>query len=295
MKYSAVSALSCTILLFFTAIGILQPVMADNGTISIAYRGSGGGYVGDTIVFDGKNTYGNITMISIIGPGLPAEGVPAANLNGPAGTGTPVRVDPDGTWKYTWYSSSIPGNENLQTWRYLFIAADAVQPEKSATASFMLKKPEYRITASPNPVHPGGYVELTGIAERGGDSAMIAVSDSSGNVMHTFTSPVSASGSFSYSFHADMDPGQYTVTVHSPALRNPFGGVLIVAPEGNITPVAIPPVAPSRVSPFPEPDPSGTGAPGTPAPGSTVQSPVVLFTSLGALAAGFLINALSRQ
>ena len=147
-------------------------------------------------------------MMSISGFGLPAEGVPAANLNGPAGTGTPVRVNLDGIGKYTWYSPGIPGNEKLQTWRYMFIAADKVQPEKSATASFMLKQPEYRITASPNPVHPGGYIELTGIAERGGDSAMIAISDSSGNVIHTYTSPVSASGSFSYSFHADMDPGQ---------------------------------------------------------------------------------------
>lgn len=125
--------------------------MADNGTIPIAYRGSGGGYVGDTVVFDGKNTYGNITLVSITGPGLPADGVPAANLNGTAGTGTPVRVDPDGSWKYTWYSSSIPGNERLQTWRYTFIAADAVQPEKSATASFMQKKtgiPDNRIPQS---------------------------------------------------------------------------------------------------------------------------------------------------
>ena len=47
----------CILLLLCAAVGILQPVMADNGTISIAYRGSGGSYVGETVVFDGRNIY----------------------------------------------------------------------------------------------------------------------------------------------------------------------------------------------------------------------------------------------
>ena len=77
-----VNKIFCSFLLLCAAACVLQPVMADNGTITIAYRGSGGGYIGDTIVFDGRNTFGNTTLLKITGPGLPAEGVPVNNLNG---------------------------------------------------------------------------------------------------------------------------------------------------------------------------------------------------------------------
>ncbi|MFZ1897254.1 hypothetical protein, partial [Methanoregula sp.] len=58
----------------------IVPAYAQNGTVSIEYRGAGGYYVGDSIIFDGKNTIGNTTVIKITGPGLPAEGVPPYNL-----------------------------------------------------------------------------------------------------------------------------------------------------------------------------------------------------------------------
>src|SRR5512136_3203574 len=77
-----------SLLLLCAAACILQPVMAENGTITIAYRGSGGSYIGDTVVFDGRNTYGNTTLIKVSGLGLPPEGVPVTNLNGAAGTAT---------------------------------------------------------------------------------------------------------------------------------------------------------------------------------------------------------------
>src|SRR5512137_1676389 len=108
----------CSFLLLCAAACVLQPVMAENGTITIAYRGSGGGYIGDTIVFDGRNTFGNMTLLKINGPGLPSDGVPVNNLNGPSGTATSVGVDQYGMWKFVWYASTIPGLERLQTARY---------------------------------------------------------------------------------------------------------------------------------------------------------------------------------
>ena len=59
------------LMLLIAAICIIQPVLGVNGTVSIAYRGSGGSYIGDMIVFDGQNTVGNITFLRITGPGLP--------------------------------------------------------------------------------------------------------------------------------------------------------------------------------------------------------------------------------
>jgi hypothetical protein len=285
----------CCVLLFLAAACIPQPALADDGTISIAYRGSGGGYVGDTVVFDGRNTYGNTTLIRITGPGLPAEGVPAANLNGPAGTGTPVRVDPDGTWKYTWYSSSVPGTEKLQTWRYTFVATDSVLTDKTATSRFMLRKPEIHIEASPDPVTPGGYVELTGMAETGGDSAKIDIADSSGKILHSFTSPVSASGSFSYSFHVDMGPGQYTVTVHCPALKDPFGTVITVAPEGDTKTVS-PDIRTSvQATAPPAMEPAGTPVPVSPSRTDAAGSPVNPGTVIAALTALVVLAGRGRQ
>ena len=61
-------------LILFIAIAVcLQPVMAANDSISIAYRGAGGNYIGDTIIFDGYNHVGNITVLKVTGPDcLPA-------------------------------------------------------------------------------------------------------------------------------------------------------------------------------------------------------------------------------
>ena len=144
----------CSFLLLVAAACILYPVVADNGTITIAYRGSGGSTIGDTVVFDGRNTYGNTILLKITGPGLPSQGVPVNNLNGPSGTATSVGVDQYGMWKFVWYASGIPGLDKLQTARYTFIATDSENPAASATTSLLLKKPEFYITVSPNPSYP---------------------------------------------------------------------------------------------------------------------------------------------
>ena len=59
---------------FFNDKDYILPAYADNGIISITYRGAGGYYIGNSVAFDGKNTVGNMTVIKITGPGLPAEG-----------------------------------------------------------------------------------------------------------------------------------------------------------------------------------------------------------------------------
>jgi hypothetical protein len=286
--------LPCVILLVFAAACVLQPVMAETGGISIAYRGSGGSYIGETVVFDGLNTYGNTTFIKIAGPGLPAEGVPANNLNGPAGTGTPVEGDQHGEWRFGWYASSVPGIEKLRTGRYTFTATDSVDRTKSATSLWMLKKPEYRITASPNPVEPGNYIELIGTAETGITTARIEILDASGKVVHTYTSPVSSSGYFSYSFHEDMGPGQYQVKVSNPSLKASFGTALTVAREGSPTAVA-PVVTKEQVTATPTPDIPSVD---TPAPDTTTTpkkspvSPPVIFAGLIAV---IIITRISRR
>lgn len=223
------------LVLLIAVICIIQPVMGANGTVSIAYRGSGGSYIGDTIIFDGTNTVGNITFLRITGPGLPSEGVPIYDLNGSPGSGTPVGVNPDGSWKLAWYTSSIKGIEKMQTTRYSVIAADLVHPESFSTTSVYMKKPEFYANLSPNPATIAEYVTLTGFVERGVSYVRIDLTDTSGNNLRTYSSPVSASGYFNYGFHVDMQPGQYYLTINNPALKSPLVMVLTVLPPQTPT------------------------------------------------------------
>ncbi len=218
------------LVLLIAAICIIQPVMGANGTVTIAYRGSGGSYIGDTIIFDGKNTVGNITFIRINGPGLPDEGVPIYDLNGNPGAGNPVEVNPDGTWKLAWYTSSIKGVEKMQTARYVLTAADLAHPEISSTAQVFMKKAEFYANLSPNPAKNADYVSVTGSIERGISYARIDITDTAGKIYRTYSSPVSASGYFNYGFHIDMRPGKYYVTISNPSIKNPLQMVLTVLP-----------------------------------------------------------------
>ncbi|MDO9035108.1 MAG: PEGA domain-containing protein [Methanoregula sp.] len=223
------------LVLLIAAICIIQPVLGVNGTVTIAYRGSGGSYIGDTIIFDGKNTVGNVTFLRINGPGLPAEGVPIYDLNGIPGAGNPIEVNPDGTWKIVWYTSSIKGIEKMQTARYTLTAADLAHPEISSTAQVFMKKPEFYANLTPNPATNADYVSLTGSVEQGVSYVRIDITDNAGKIYRTYSSPVSASGYFNYGFHVDMQPGQYYITVSNPSLKNPLQMVLIVLPPRTPT------------------------------------------------------------
>jgi hypothetical protein len=102
----------------------------------------------------------------------------------------------------------------------------------------MIKKPYFTITASPNPVTPGNYVQLIGTAEQGVDYVKIEITDASGKVFHSFTSPVGASGYLNYGFHVDMQPGQYNILVSNPSFKTPYRAILTVIAPPATNPVA---------------------------------------------------------
>ena len=235
MSVMQINRFFSVLVLLIAAICIIQPVLGANGTVTIAYRGSGGSYIGDTIIFDGQNTVGNITFIRITGPGLPDEGVPIYDLNGIPGSGNPVAVNPDGTWKLAWYTSSIKGVEKMQTAQYILTAADLVHPEISSTAQVFMKKTEFYANLTPNPATNADYVSVTGSVERGVSYVRIDVTDNSGKIYRTYSSPVSASGYFNYGFHVDMQPGQYYITVSNPSIKSPLQMVLTVLPPQTQT------------------------------------------------------------
>ena len=223
----------CSFVMLIAVILIIQPVLADGGTLSISYRGAGGYYVGDTITFDGRGTIGNTTLLKITGPGLPSEGVPLSDLNGIPGSGNTVTVTRDSTWRFNWYSANTAGIEKMVTARYTITAMDLSNPEKTATTSVLMKKPEFYINPQLSPINQGDYVQLNGYAERGVTYVKIDVSDSSGKAVRTYISPVSGLGSFNYGFRADMPPGRYVATVSNPAMKNTLMTPLNIVLPGN--------------------------------------------------------------
>jgi len=224
-----------TVSILIGVICIIQPVLGNEGIVSISYRGAGGYTLGDVITFDGRNTAGNTTLLKITGPGLPETGVPVDNLDGNPGSGNTIPVNADGTWKFVWYSANIGGIEKMITARYTIIAADVINPEKKAATTILMKKPEFYV----NPLssaNPGDYVELSGSAEQGVTYVKIDITDSESRVLHTYISPVSGSGSFDYGFRVDFGPGQYTVTISNPSLENTLTRVFTVISPGTPAP-----------------------------------------------------------
>ncbi|HII99349.1 MAG TPA: PEGA domain-containing protein [Methanoregula sp.] len=230
---------------------IAMPAGAVNGSISIAYRGSGGYYIGDTIIFDGQNSFGNVTLIRISGPDLPPGGVPIYDLNGDAGTGSVIPGETAGSWKFAWYTSTIQGIEKLQTARYTLTVFDKTIPDKTATTSILLKKPEFYVVAIPSVAGQGDYVQLTGSIEKGVTSAHFDITDESGNRVHSYDTSVSSSGYFNKGFHIDMPPGVYHITMSSPSVRTTYRSYLTVEPKKS--PAGIPETT-IPVSQAPEPD-----------------------------------------
>jgi hypothetical protein len=252
MKTTLVKSFFLVLCLLCTVMCMATPAAAANGTITITYRGAGGNYIGDTIIFDGKNTFGNTTVITMSGLGLPPAGVPPYDLSGTPGSGNMAPVGADGIWKFAWISS-IGDTSKLQTARYSFTASDLAHPDQTATTSVMLKKPEFYIMAKPASLRAGDYVELFGMAETGVTYVKIDVLDPSGTVIHTFISPVGNDGSFSYSFHGDMSPGQYNIIGSNPSMKNNLALALTVSAPETLT-------APQGTSPPATPVPANTAA-----------------------------------
>jgi hypothetical protein len=295
------------LVLLIAAVCIIQPVSADGGSVSIAYRGAGGIYIGNVVIFDGYNTAGNVTFLKITGPGLPAEGVPLMDLDGTPGTGNPVAANPDGSWQYDWDTSMVNDIAKMQTARYYITAVDLANPANSSVTSVMMEKPDFYFTVTPSTPQTGDYVQFVGTAQNNVESVRLRIMNSSGQVLHTFYVPVSATGYFNQGFHIDMPPGSYNVTLDSPTITASYQTLLQVVPPqtptsnmtaspGTVMTVipATPPVAGPGTGAVAVTSPPA-GAPVSPAMAKGA-SPVplpVLVPVLGVLIAVALVTAVS--
>jgi len=282
-------------IMVIAVIGIIQPVLAQGGSMTISYRGAGGYYIGDTIIFDGENTVGNTTLLKISGSGLPSQGVPAYDLNGIPGSGNTAPVSQDGSWKFIWSSSNILGVEKLVTARYTITACDLTNPEKTASVSILMKKPEFYINPQQSQVNPGDYVQLNGNAERGVTEVKITIADSNGTILRSYTSSVSGSGYFNYGFRADMQPGQYIVSITNPSTKIVLRTSITVVPPKESAPtttipsqistpsesISVPPVPSYTLTQTVSSSPSAILSPLTAIAGLIISVSIVLVRSTG--------------
>jgi hypothetical protein len=273
-----------------------SPVLADNSSVSIAYRGAGGNYIGDAIIFDGYNSVSNMTVLRVTGPGLSPVGVPVYDLNGVPGTGNPVEVNSDGSWKFVWYTGSIKGVDKMQTARYYITAFDLSDPSKSATTSIMMKKPDFYIVPTPNPVETGDYIQLLGTAEGGTPDVRIEIRDQKGTILHIYDTAATETGYFNYGFHIDMAPGDYPVTISSATMKASSQIIIHVIPPqtqapGNVSQPGISPVTSSAITPVISSSPATSGM--TVAPVSPVtKNPEPGAISPLAIIAGLIVAGL---
>jgi len=282
----------CSFVLFIALLILIQPVLADAGSVTISYRGAGGYYIGDSITFDGKNTAGNSTIVKITGPGLPSQGVPLYDLNGIPGSGNTVPVTENNLWRFNWFSVNTQGIEKLVTARYTITATDLMNPEKTATTTILLKKPEFYLNIPQGPIYPGDYVQMNGVAEKGVTHVMIEITDSNGTKLHSFMSPVSGAGSFDYGFHGDMPPGRYFVSVSNPSMKNSLTGTLTVASpvhsplasmalkNATVTTSSVPTLT-QPATPVPSPTPALPLSPLTAIAGLFISAGIILAWSPG--------------
>ncbi len=290
MEYLHFKNYFISFVMLIAVICIIQPVFAQAGTMTISYRGSGGYYLGDTIIFDGRASVGNTTLLKITGPGLPSQGVPVYDLNGTPGSGNTVPMNTDGTWKFVWLSANTQGIDKIVTARYTITAFDPANPKNTASASVFLKKPEFYINPQLTPIKPGDYIQLSGVAEQDVTSVKIDIADPTGKILHTYTAPVSRAGSFNYEFRGDMQPGQYFVSASNPAMKNTLTSIITVVASNDFSPE---PTTPSPVS-TPSENITVTTMPSfglspnvTPVPSAVPLSPLTIIAGL--LFSGILI------
>ena len=268
---------------------VISPVLAVEGTVTISYRGAGGYTIGDTIIFDGRDKVSNTTLLKISGPGLPEAGVPVFNLNGIPGSGNTVPVNADGSWRLVWDSANVAGVEKLMTVRYTITAFDQSSPEKMASTSILLKKPGFYVNPLPAAINTGDYLQVSGRAEQDVTYVTIEIADSEGRILHTFVSPVSGTGSFSYGFRADMPEGRYTIRISNPALKDSLTTVVnVVLPTTSVPVSATTIPVPVETSPF---LPVTTQEQTSPVESGTPVTPSVPVSSLTSVA-GLLISGL---
>ncbi|MGA2122125.1 MAG: hypothetical protein ABSG49_08785 [Methanoregula sp.] len=200
--------------------------------VTIIAQGSQSYYLGEKVSLSGKNTGSDSTYLFITGPNMPSSGGKLTSprqavVSGNPDTFTVVKIKPDATWEYSFYTANLPFDAGSYT-LYAVSSPVAVSQFSDSTTygtvSIILKKPFISAEISPNPVVRGKAFAVTGFAE--GIPPEVQIWIIGKNYGSTAKSPVNQDASFTFTgteaMSGSLGPGQYWLFVQHPMQNNQF-------------------------------------------------------------------------
>jgi hypothetical protein len=177
--------------------------------VTIAAQGDQSYYLGEKVIFSGRNSDSGSTYLFITGPGTfsTGPGIPGAGgkltsplqavVSGNADSFTEVKTKPDKTWEYVYYTANLPYEAGTYT---VYAesqpkAHDQLGPD-AANVGIILKKPFITAEISPASVSNGAPFTISGIAEGIPESVQVWIFGK--NYYSRSIVPVNSDASFRY-------------------------------------------------------------------------------------------------
>lgn len=208
---------------------LISSVSAGTG-ITISTDGDHSYYLGEKVVFKGQNADSDSTYLFLTGPNLPVAGGKLTSPGKAVASGNPdsftvVKVKPDASWEYSFYTANL----RLDAGTYTVYAASQPktrdQPGLDATGiGIILKKPFISANISPLPVVKGQPFTITGTAE--GIPPVVQAWIFGDFYVSTIQTTVNPDASFTFNCDATMSGklprGQNYLVVQHPMQNNQF-------------------------------------------------------------------------
>jgi len=198
--------------------------------VTIAADGSKAYFLGEKVVFRGKNADSDFTYLFLTGPNLKDTGAKltspgTAAVSGNPDTFTVVKTKPDKTWEYSFYTANLPFDAGSYT-VYATSQPKAMDQlgQNANSDGIILKRPFITAKISSSEVAKGQLFTVTGIAV--GQPPSVQVWIIGNGFAYTAKTPVNSDGAFT--FNADsalsgkLAAGQYYLIVQHPMADNQF-------------------------------------------------------------------------
>jgi hypothetical protein len=196
--------------------------------VTISADGTQSYYLGEKVVFRGKNTRSGSTYLFLTGPNLAVSGVKLTSPKIAAASGNPdtftiAATKPDNSWEYSWYTANLP----LDAGTYTISAAGgpetADQPD-AANVGIIVKRPFIMALPSTLSVTPGQPFTVTGTAE--GQVPEVQIWIIGNNSVYTAKTPVNPDATFTFTadsaLSGKLSAGQNYLFVQHPMQNNRF-------------------------------------------------------------------------
>jgi|GEM_PF-512952 len=208
-----------------------------NTGVTLTIQGDKSYYLGEKVVFSGHNYDSDSTYLFITGPGVFAAGpgIPGAGgkltsplqavVSGNPDSFTVVKIKPDKSWEYSWYTANLPFDAGTYT---VYAASqpktvDQLGPD-AANGGIILKKPYINAGISPSSVSKGQPFTVTGSAVGNPPSVQLWIIGN--NYVYTTTTPVNQDASFTFTgdgqLSGKLPEGQCYLIVQHPMRYNQF-------------------------------------------------------------------------